>query len=51
MPASKRHEGIILVGDDNDANRELLSDLLSAEGQANQPHPRNKNGKYLDHRN
>src|ERR1700741_669150 len=32
MPASERHEGIILVADDNEANRELLSALLSAEG-------------------
>ena len=32
MPASQRHEGIILVADDNEANRELLSALLSAEG-------------------
>src|SRR5882672_8945910 len=32
MPASERREGIILVADDNGANRELLSALLSAEG-------------------
>jgi cyclic di-GMP phosphodiesterase len=32
MPASESHEGIILVADDNEANRELLSALLSAEG-------------------
>jgi CheY-like chemotaxis protein len=32
MPASEGHEGIILVADDNEANRELLSALLSAEG-------------------
>src|SRR4030081_1026960 len=32
MPTSKGHEGIILVADDNEANRELLSALLSAEG-------------------
>src|SRR6266478_4866178 len=32
MPASERHEGIILVADDNEGNRELLSALLSAEG-------------------
>jgi putative two-component system response regulator len=32
MRASERHEGIILVADDNEANRELISDLLSAEG-------------------
>src|SRR6201987_1565886 len=32
MPASERHKGIILVADDNEANRELLSALLSAEG-------------------
>src|SRR6201998_3254044 len=32
MPASERHEGIILVADDNEANRELLSGLLRAEG-------------------
>jgi putative two-component system response regulator len=31
MPASERHERIILVADDNEANRELLSALLSAE--------------------
>jgi putative two-component system response regulator len=31
MPASERHYETILVADDNDANRELLSDLLSAE--------------------
>jgi putative two-component system response regulator len=32
MPATEGHEGIILVVDDNEANRELLSALLSAEG-------------------
>src|SRR6266446_3996545 len=32
MPASEAHEGTILVADDNEANRELLSALLSAEG-------------------
>jgi cyclic di-GMP phosphodiesterase len=32
MHASERHERIILVADDNEANRELLSALLSAEG-------------------
>jgi putative two-component system response regulator len=32
MPASKGHLGIILVADDNEANRDLLSDLLSPEG-------------------
>jgi len=32
MPASEGHEGTILVADDNEANRELLSALLSAEG-------------------
>src|SRR5258708_7794770 len=32
MPASERHEGIILVADDNEGNRELLSALLSTEG-------------------
>jgi putative two-component system response regulator len=32
MHASEGHEGIILVADDNEANRELLSALLSAEG-------------------
>jgi putative two-component system response regulator len=32
MPAPERHKGIILAADDNEANRELLSDLLSAEG-------------------
>jgi putative two-component system response regulator len=32
MPASEGHEGVILVADDNEANRELLSALLSAEG-------------------
>src|SRR3989454_4065329 len=31
MPASEGHEGTILVADDNVANRELLSALLSAE--------------------
>ena len=32
MPTSEGHEGIILVADDSEANRELLSALLSAEG-------------------
>jgi putative two-component system response regulator len=32
MPSSKNHEGIILVADDNEANRELVSALLTAEG-------------------
>jgi putative two-component system response regulator len=32
MSVSKGHLGIILVADDNEANRELLSDLLSPEG-------------------
>jgi cyclic di-GMP phosphodiesterase len=32
MHASEGREGIILVADDNEANRELLSALLSAEG-------------------
>jgi putative two-component system response regulator len=32
MSASQGHRGIILVADDNEANRELLSALLSAEG-------------------
>ncbi len=32
MPTSESHEGIILIADDNEANRELLSALLSAEG-------------------
>src|SRR5579859_3601961 len=32
MPASESQEGIILVADDNIANRELVSALLSAEG-------------------
>jgi putative two-component system response regulator len=32
MHTSESHEGIILVADDNEANRELLSALLSAEG-------------------
>src|SRR3984893_12494206 len=32
MSASKGLDGIILVADDNEANRELLSALLSAEG-------------------
>ncbi len=32
MPASEGHEGTILVADDNESNRELLSALLSAEG-------------------
>jgi putative two-component system response regulator len=32
MTTPQGHEGIILVADDNEANRELLSVLLSAEG-------------------
>ena len=32
MPASEGHKGIILVADDNEANRELLAALLNAEG-------------------
>jgi putative two-component system response regulator len=32
MPASEGYEGTILVADDNEANRELLSALLSPEG-------------------
>jgi putative two-component system response regulator len=32
MHVSERHEGNILVADDNEANRELLSALLSTEG-------------------
>ena len=32
MPTSETHEGIILIADDNEANRDLLSALLSAEG-------------------
>jgi putative two-component system response regulator len=32
MTTSEGHEGVILVADDNEANRELLSALLSAEG-------------------
>jgi putative two-component system response regulator len=32
MSAPESHQGIILVADDNEANRELLSALLSAEG-------------------
>jgi putative two-component system response regulator len=32
MAVPERYRGTILVADDNDANRELLSDLLSAEG-------------------
>lgn len=32
MPASEGQKGIILVADDSEANRELLSALLSAEG-------------------
>jgi putative two-component system response regulator len=32
MPALEGHEGIILVADDNEAGRELVTDLLSAEG-------------------
>src|SRR5580700_12079861 len=32
MPALEGHEGIILVADDNEASRELVSALLGAEG-------------------
>jgi putative two-component system response regulator len=32
MPALEGHEGIILVADDNEAGRELVTALLSAEG-------------------
>ena len=32
MSVREKQQGIILVADDNEANRELLSDLLSAEG-------------------
>jgi putative two-component system response regulator len=32
VPVPEKQQGIILVADDNEANRELLSDLLSAEG-------------------
>src|SRR6266851_3318968 len=32
MSARERHHGIILVADDNESNRELLSTLLTAEG-------------------
>jgi len=32
MSAPQSHKGIILVADDNEANRELLSALLGAEG-------------------
>ena len=32
MSAPERHHGIILVADDNDLNRELLSTLLTKEG-------------------
>jgi putative two-component system response regulator len=32
MSGPERRQGIILAADDNEANRELLSDLLSAEG-------------------
>ena len=32
MPAPARHEGTILVADDNELNRELLSSLLGQEG-------------------
>jgi len=32
MSAPQGHRGIILIADDNEANRELLSALLSAEG-------------------
>src|SRR5260370_33534 len=32
MSAPESHQGIILVADDNEANRDLLSALLSAEG-------------------
>jgi len=32
MSLSQSHKGIILVADDNEANRELVSALLDAEG-------------------
>jgi putative two-component system response regulator len=32
MSATQRHLGVVLVADDNEANRELVSALLSAEG-------------------
>ncbi len=32
MSVPEGHEGIILIADDNEANRELVSELLSAEG-------------------
>jgi putative two-component system response regulator len=32
MSAPERHHGVILVADDNESNRELLSSLLTAEG-------------------
>jgi len=32
MSAPQSHRGIILVADDNEANRELVSALLTAEG-------------------
>ena len=32
MSAQERHQGTILVADDNESNRELLSTLLTAEG-------------------
>src|SRR3979411_3565217 len=32
MSTPERHKGIILAADDNEANRELLSALLGAEG-------------------
>src|ERR1700752_3421132 len=32
MFAPQSHKGVILVADDNEANRELVSELLSAEG-------------------
>jgi len=32
MPAPESHKGIVLVADDNEANRELLSAQLNAEG-------------------
>src|SRR6267143_1932405 len=32
MSAPESHQGIILVADDNEANRELLSAVLSSEG-------------------
>jgi CheY-like chemotaxis protein len=32
MPAPQGHRGNILVADDNEANRELVSALLIAEG-------------------